>query len=329
MCIRDSCKVTVTDGTTPSQPGGSTGGSSGGSSSGGGGGSSSTTPTKPETATKPDGTKVETVTKPDGTKVETTTGKDGSVTKTETKTETKPDGTKVETKNETETNKDGSKVESETRTETKKDGTVTESKTETITSKDGTKSETKSEPKTDKNGVTSGTETTKTTTANGSTGMTITTIENGESKTAAEAKVSSKAVEDAKKNGGGDFPTIPAGKYEVKLESMEIKGTKADPNRPMLAVSFKILSGEFKNQRLFMNRVLYGTKNDKNMIASAMGFLEKLDSGVPISFTSYKQFAQLVLDVAEAIDGTLEYAVDYDDSRFNSITVEEVFEVEN
>lgn len=136
-------------------------------------------------------------------------------------------------------------------------------------------------------------------------------------------------VEDAKKNGGGDFPTIPAGKYEVKLESMEIKGTKADPNRPMLAVSFKILSGEFKNQRLFMNRVLYGTKNDKNMIASAMGFLEKLDSGVPISFTSYKQFAQLVLDVAEAIDGTLEYAVDYDDSRFNSITVDEVFEVEN
>jgi len=97
----------------------------------------------------------------------------------------------------------------------------------------------------------------------------------------------------------------------------------------MLAVSFKILSGEFKNQRLFMNRVLYGTKNDKNMIASAMGFLEKLDSGVPVSFTSYKQFAQLVLDVAEAIDGTLEYAVDYDDSRFNSITVDEVFEVEN
>ena len=196
-----TCKVTVTDGTTPSQPGGSTGGSSGGSSSGGGGGSSSTTPTKPETVTKPDGTKVETVTKPDGTTVKTETKKDGSVTKTETKTETKPDGTKVETKNETVTNKDGSKVESETRTETKKDGTVTESKTETVTSKDGTKSETKSETKTDKNGVTSGTETTKTTTANGSTGMTVTTIENGESKTAAEAKVSDKAIEDAKKNG--------------------------------------------------------------------------------------------------------------------------------
>lgn len=229
-----TCKVTVTDGTTPSQPGGSTGGSSGGSSSDGGGGSSSTTPTKPETSTKPDGTKVETVTKPDGTKVETTTGKDGSVTKTETKTETKPDGTKVETKNETETNKDGSKVESETRTETKKDGTVTESKTETITSKDGTKSETKSETKTDKNGVTSGTETTKTTTANGSTGMTITTIENGESKTAAEAKVSSKAVEDAKKNG------------EAVKAPVEVEASRNSNTAPTVKVELPKGTGETK-----------------------------------------------------------------------------------
>ena len=229
-----TCKVTVTGDTTPSQPGGSTGGSSGGSSSGGGGGSSSTTPTKPETATKPDGTKVETVTKPDGTKVETTTGKDGSVTKTETKAETKPDGTKVETKNETVTNKDGSKVESETRTETKKDGTVTESKTETITSKDGTKSETKSETKTDKNGVTSGTETTKTTTANGSTGMTVTTIENGESKTAAEAKVSSKAVEDAKKNG------------EAVKAPVEVEATRNSDTAPTVKVELPKGAGETK-----------------------------------------------------------------------------------
>ena len=238
--VSATCKVTVTDdtttggGTTPSQPGGSTGGSSGGSSSGGGGGSSSTTPTKPETATKPDGTKVETVTKPDGTKVETTTGKDGSVTKTETKTETKPDGTKAETKSETVINKDGSKVESETRTETKKDGTVTESKAETITSKDGTKSETKSETKTDKNGETSGTETTKTTTANGSTGMTVTTIENGESKTAAEAKVSSKAVEDAKKNG------------EAVKAPVEVEASRNSNTAPTVKVELPKGTGETK-----------------------------------------------------------------------------------
>ena len=228
-----TCTVTVTGDTTPSQPGGSTGGGSGGSSSGGGS-SSSTTPTKPETATKPDGTKVETVTKPDGTKVETTTGKDGSVTKTETKTETKPDGTKVETKNETETNKDGSKVESETRTETKKDGTVTENKTETITSKDGTKSETESETKTDKNGVTSGKETTKTTTANGSTGMTVTTIENGESKTEAAVKVSGKAVEDAKKNG------------EAVKAPVEVEASRNSNTAPTVKVELPKGTGETK-----------------------------------------------------------------------------------
>ena len=166
--------------------------------------------------------------------IETTTGKDGSVTKTETKAETKPDGTKAETKSETVTNKDGSKVESETRTETKKDGTVTESKTETITSKDGTKSETKSETKTDKNGVTSGTETTKTTTANGSTGMIVTTIENGESKTAAEAKVSSKAIEDAKKNG------------EAVKAPVEVEASRDSNTAPTVKVELPKGAGETK-----------------------------------------------------------------------------------
>lgn len=199
-----------------------------------GGSSSGSSTVKTETTKNDDGSTTKTETRKDGTVIETTTGKDGSVTKTETKAETKPDGTKVETKNETVTNKDGSKVESETRTETKKDGTVTESKTETITSKDGTKSETKSETKTDKNGVTSGTETTKTTTANGSTGMTVTTIENGESKTAAEAKVSSKAVEDAKKNG------------EAVKAPVEVEATRNSDTAPTVKVELPKGAGETK-----------------------------------------------------------------------------------
>ena len=199
-----------------------------------GGSSSGSSTVKTETTKNDDGSTTKTETKKDGTVIETTTGKDGSVTKTETKAETKPDGTKAETKSETVTNKDGSKVESETRTETKKDGTVTESKTETITSKDGTKSETKSETKTDKNGVTSGTETTKTTTANGSTGMTVTTIENGESKTAAEAKVSSKAVEDAKKNG------------EAVKAPVDVQATRNSDTAPTVKVELPKGAGETK-----------------------------------------------------------------------------------
>ena len=134
-----------------------------------------------------------------------------------------------------------------------------------------------------------------------------------------------KDVENASANGTGDFPTVPAGKYEVALVSLEIKGTKKD-NRPMLAASFKILSGEYKNQRLFMNRVIYGTKDDGRMIKSAVGWLNTLDSGVDVAFQDYKQFADLVMDVAEAIDGKIEYAVEYDDSQFNSNKITEVFD---
>ena len=137
-----------------------------------------------------------------------------------------------------------------------------------------------------------------------------------------------KDVENASENGTGDFPTIPAGKYEVALVSLEIKGTKKD-NRPMLAVSFKILSGEYKNQRLFMNRVIYGTKNDGNMIKSAVGWLNTLESGVDVAFHDYKQFADVVMDVAEAVDGKIEFAVEYDDSQFNSIKIVEIFDVED
>ena len=178
--------------------GSSSGGETGGSTSGGS--SSGSTTTKTETTTNPDGSTTKTETKADGTTVETTTGKDGTTTKTESKTETKSDGSKVETKTETVTAKDGSKTETESKTEVKPDGSSVETKKETSTAADGTKSETKAETKTDANGVTSGTETTQTTTPNGSTGMTTTTTENGNTKTEAEAKISEKAVEDAKKN---------------------------------------------------------------------------------------------------------------------------------
>ena len=135
-------------------------------------------------------------------------------------------------------------------------------------------------------------------------------------------------VENASANGTGEFPTVPAGKYEVALVSLEIKGTKKD-NRPMLAASFKILSGEYKNQRLFMNRVIYGTKDDGRMIKSAVGWLNTLESGVDVAFHDYKQFAELVMDVAEAVDGKIEFAVEYDDSQFNSIKIVEIFDVED
>ena len=83
------------------------------------------------------------------------------------------------------------------------------------------------------------------------------------------------------------------------------------------------------NSPVFYYSVIYGTKNDGNMIASAIGFLNSLEPSEdvgPIVFQSYSQFADLLLDVAEDCADELEYKIKYDPDAFNSISIVEVFE---
>ena len=157
-----TCTVTVTGGTTPSQPGSSTGGSSGGSSSDRD--SHDSNPViKTETKNNTDGSTTKTETRRDGSVTQTTTGKDGSVTKAETK-------------------KDGS--------------SVIENKA-----------------------------------ADGSTG-TVKIDKNGQ--TEAAAKVSGKAVEDAKKNG------------EAVKVPVEVEATQNSSTAPTVSIELPKGAGETK-----------------------------------------------------------------------------------
>lgn len=136
-----------------------------------------------------------------------------------------------------------------------------------------------------------------------------------------------KDAEEIKKNGGtGDFPELPEGEYRVKCESLEV-GTTRD-GRPMLRAMFRILEGEHKKQCMFFNRVLFGTKNDANMIATAEGWLETLEPSEDVGdviFRGYDKFAALVMDIAEDIS-ELEYDVEYDPDSFNPVKILEVYE---
>lgn len=136
-----------------------------------------------------------------------------------------------------------------------------------------------------------------------------------------------KEAEEIKKNGGtGEYPEIEEGIYRGKFEKLEVGTTK--DGRPMLRAMFRITEGQHKKQCLFMNRVLYGTKNDAGMIASAEGWLETLEPSEDVGdviFRGYSEFADLVMDIAEDIS-ELEYDVNYDPDAFNSITIEEVYE---
>lgn len=135
-----------------------------------------------------------------------------------------------------------------------------------------------------------------------------------------------KDTAEIEKNGGtGDYPEIEEGSYHGKVEKLEVGATK--DGRPMLKVQFRITEDPHKKSCLFMNRVLFGTKNDANMIASAIGWLKSLEPSedIDVIFESYSQFADMVLDIAEDIAG-LEYDVDYDPNAFNSISITDVFE---
>ena len=137
-----------------------------------------------------------------------------------------------------------------------------------------------------------------------------------------------KDIAEAQENGTGNYKEVKNGVYLCDLENLEVGETK--DGRPMLKVMMRIVGDEdgnkceFTRSCIFMNRVLYGTKNDGNMIASAIGWLKSLEPSdeVPaIIFESYSQFADLVMDIAEDVQSELRYIVDYDSEAFNNISI--------
>lgn len=119
----------------------------------------------------------------------------------------------------------------------------------------------------------------------------------------------------------GDFPEVPHGTYEVKIEKLELVESKS--GKPMLTCWMEILDGQYKGQRLFMNQVMHVGFG----IHKANEFLRSLDSGVDVEFENYTQFNSMVLDIHEAIDGISEYAVEYGEEKgYSTFKITDVFD---
>lgn len=130
-----------------------------------------------------------------------------------------------------------------------------------------------------------------------------------------------KDVEEAKNNSGD----IPKGTYIVGIDKMEIRATK--DGRPTFFIQCRVKEGEYKNKCVFMNRVIYGTKNDGSMIQSVITLLDKLETETIPEFNGYQDFVDVVADIYEEIQGKVECEIDYDKDAFNSISIKEVFDV--
>lgn len=141
------------------------------------------------------------------------------------------------------------------------------------------------------------------------------------------------AYNKAKENTFDNEP-LPEGVYRVKVEKIELKATKKAPIRPMGFIQFGIVAGEYKKQKLFMNKVLVGTGQDGNLNALGLkifdDFLNSLAPTFDVSFSDCKggfdEYADLLLEVAEDVE-PLEYDIELTyDGDFANYEVLEVYE---
>lgn len=141
-----------------------------------------------------------------------------------------------------------------------------------------------------------------------------------------DKKVDHEALNEDVKNaasGNGQFEDTPLGEYEVKIVKLEL--TQSKKGSPMGVCWFEILAGPHKKAKIFYYQVVdSGFKID-----IFNKFLRSLDSGVDVIWNkSYKDYANMILDVAEAIENAgLEYALKYDetDKGFKTYEITDVF----
>ena len=135
-----------------------------------------------------------------------------------------------------------------------------------------------------------------------------------------------KDAEEAKENGG-NFKEVPHGEYEVEINKLELK--KSKKGDPMLSIWFKILTADYKDSLVFYNQVLTTGVG----LHMANEFLRSLDSGVDITFENFKQYNEMLLDVFEAVNGNLEFALKYSQNskneKFSDYEITDVFDKEN
>lgn len=150
------------------------------------------------------------------------------------------------------------------------------------------------------------------------------------------------AVKDIEAN---NFDEVPKGEYIVKIEGMELKQTQ--DGRPMFSIMCRIVEAvmnkdaekdnehaikylsHFKDKKpcVFMNKVIYGTKNDAKMIANVLSFLNKLQAEQEAFFNCYSDFERVIYEIFAEVEKTREYHIAYDKDAFNTIKIKECFAV--
>lgn len=123
------------------------------------------------------------------------------------------------------------------------------------------------------------------------------------------------------------FEPIPSGKYEVSIDRLEMKETKAG-NALMLSAMMTILEGPCKNRKMFFNQML----NTGFGIHRSNEFLRSLGTGEKVEFVDFNKYNDMIKAIEFTIHNTgLEYEIEYtrtekDGRTYENYKITEVFE---
>lgn len=117
------------------------------------------------------------------------------------------------------------------------------------------------------------------------------------------------------------------GIYTCDIISLEL-GTNKAGDKIMLKGSFRIVEGEFANQRLWVNKTLTGTRNDSFAVKTAIDFLNSLGAVQDVEYTGDFDDLATQIDIvfADVKNCTFEVLQKTTESGFKNLYVNDVFE---
>ena len=128
-------------------------------------------------------------------------------------------------------------------------------------------------------------------------------------------------------DNGGSFPDVPHGTYEVEVSKLELIESKAGD--PMVTIWFKVLEGGHKGSMIFMNQVI--TRGFQiHIVNEILRQMVINEPQINIDFQTYNQYGNLLMDVAETIDGKYEFLLNYEKGKkdFSTYLIGEIYVVE-
>jgi hypothetical protein len=131
-------------------------------------------------------------------------------------------------------------------------------------------------------------------------------------------------------NGGGQREEVPVGKYEVKVDKLECKKSKA--GNLMISIWFRILTGKFEKSVIFYNGVFHEDWMRHRVAKMLSDILDDGDHQAEINLIlksgNMDDINNFCMDIHESVEGRLEYLLDYGQSKgYQTYKIEEVYEV--